>query len=179
MSPKRGRAFKKDEGLTALNAPERLRRMRREKYRTILVEWGAEGDYVSWGVSKKKNSGNRYWQPWSNTKYIWFLSPVPGSELLGISWKMPFVIHYKLFSTIYANEMMGDGERNSFYSRVFITQFQVSLAPVHWISQARILEWAAISSSRGFPPTREQTFLSCVGRQILYHWATRGALPGS
>ena len=31
---KEGRAFKKDEGLTALNAPERFCRMRREKYRS-------------------------------------------------------------------------------------------------------------------------------------------------
>ena len=43
MSPKRAHAFKKAEGLTALNAPERFRRMRREKYRTILVEWRGRG----------------------------------------------------------------------------------------------------------------------------------------
>ena len=84
---------------------------------------------------------------------------------------VPFVIHYKLLSTVYANEMMGDGEWewNSFYSRLFITQFQVSLVSVHWTSQARILEWAAFSSSRGFSPTGDQTCVSCVGRQILYH----------
>ena len=38
MSPKRESAFKKDGGVTAPNAPERLRRMRREKYRAVLVE---------------------------------------------------------------------------------------------------------------------------------------------
>ena len=43
---------------------------------------------------------------------------------------------------------------------------------VHGISQARIVEWVAISYSRGSSPTRDQTcisFIPCIGRQILYH----------
>ena len=47
---------------------------------------------------------------------------------------------------------------------------------VHGISQARILEWCAISSSGGSSWPRHQTHVSsgcCIGRQILYHWATR------
>ena len=40
---------------------------------------------------------------------------------------------------------------------------------VHGISQARILEWVAISFSRGPSPPRDGTFVSCIGRQILYH----------
>ena len=40
------------------------------------------------------------------------------------------------------------------------------------LSQARILEWVAISSSRGSFPCRSQTCISCLGRWILYHWAT-------
>ena len=46
---------------------------------------------------------------------------------------------------------------------------------VHWILQAGILEWVAISYSRGSCWPRYQTCVSgvsCVGRQILYHWAT-------
>ena len=43
----------------------------------------------------------------------------------------------------------------------------------HGISQARILEWVAISYSRGFSQPRDQTHISCNGRQILYHGATR------
>ena len=46
---------------------------------------------------------------------------------------------------------------------------------VHGISQARILEWVAISFSRGSSWPRDQTHVSCIGRQILYHWATRDA----
>ena len=50
---------------------------------------------------------------------------------------------------------------------------------VHRIFQARILEWVAISSSRGSSQPRDWTCVSCVsciGRQILYHCATWGAL---
>ena len=40
---------------------------------------------------------------------------------------------------------------------------------VHRIFQARILEWVAISSSRGSSRARDRTLTSCTGRQILYH----------
>ena len=46
---------------------------------------------------------------------------------------------------------------------------------VHGIFQARILEWVAIFFSRGSFWPRDQTHVSCIGRQILYHWATREA----
>ena len=43
------------------------------------------------------------------------------------------------------------------------------------VSWARRLEWVAISFSRGFSQSRDQTRVSCVfciARQVLYHWAT-------
>ena len=43
---------------------------------------------------------------------------------------------------------------------------------VHSILQARILEWVAISSSRGSSRPRGWTCVSCVGRWILHHWIT-------
>ena len=46
---------------------------------------------------------------------------------------------------------------------------------VHGISQVRILKWVAISFSRGSSQLRDWTPVSCIGRQILYHWATREA----
>ena len=45
------------------------------------------------------------------------------------------------------------------------------VSSVHGISQARILEWVAISFSRGSPWPRDWTHVSCIGRQILYHKA--------
>ena len=47
---------------------------------------------------------------------------------------------------------------------------------VHGISQGIILEWVAISFSRGSSQPRDQTCISCIDRWILYHWATREAL---
>ena len=46
---------------------------------------------------------------------------------------------------------------------------------VHWISQARILAWVAISFSMGSSWPRNRTHVSCIGRWILYHWATSEA----
>ena len=46
---------------------------------------------------------------------------------------------------------------------------------VHGISQARILEWVAMPSSRGSSRSRDRTHLcciSCIGRRILYHCIT-------
>ena len=43
---------------------------------------------------------------------------------------------------------------------------------VHEISQVRILEWVAISFSRGSSQLRDRIHVSCIGGQILYHWAT-------
>ena len=47
------------------------------------------------------------------------------------------------------------------------------------ILQARILEWAVIPSFKGSSWLRDHTLISCIsciGRQILNHWATWGAL---
>ena len=56
---------------------------------------------------------------------------------------------------------------------------------IHGISQAKILEQVAISSSRGSSLPREQVRISCVwcvsfiDRQIFYHWhLTPVLLPG-
>ena len=51
---------------------------------------------------------------------------------------------------------------------------------VRGIFQARILEWVAISYSKGYSQPRDWiciSCISCIGRQILYHWATWEALP--
>ena len=47
---------------------------------------------------------------------------------------------------------------------------------VHGIVQARILEWVAISSSRGSSRPRDQTQVSCIAGGFFTIWATRGAL---
>ena len=39
----------------------------------------------------------------------------------------------------------------------------------HGILQARILEWVAISCSRGSSQPQDQTHISCIGRRVLYY----------
>ena len=47
-----------------------------------------------------------------------------------------------------------------------------------WNSPGKILEWVAISFSKGSSQLRDQPHVSCIGRRILYHWSTRGAQSG-
>ena len=47
---------------------------------------------------------------------------------------------------------------------------------VHGISQAIILEWAAISFSSGASWCRDWTRVSCIVGRFFYHWATWEAL---
>ena len=44
------------------------------------------------------------------------------------------------------------------------------------ISQAIILEWVAVSFSMGSSWLRDWLYISCIGRRILYHWASWEAL---
>ena len=59
-----------------------------------------------------------------------------------------------------------------------VTRWTICSLPVsvHGIFQARILEWVAISSSTVCSKPRDRTHVSCIGRQILYHWCHLGSL---
>ena len=50
---------------------------------------------------------------------------------------------------------------------------------VHGILQARILEWTAISFSRGSSQPSDWTRVSCIAGRFFTIWVTRGALPNS
>ena len=47
---------------------------------------------------------------------------------------------------------------------------------VRGTSRARMLQWVAISFSRGSSWPRDWSHVSCIGRRVLYHWATWEAL---
>ena len=55
------------------------------------------------------------------------------------------------------------------------TDYSPAGSSLQRISQARILEWVAISSSRGSSRPRDWTYVFCIGRQILYHGGTKEA----
>ena len=64
-------------------------------------------------------------------------------------------------------------------SLLFNTLSRVILISVHGITQTRILEWVAISSSRGSSRPSHWTCVSgvsCIGKQILCCWASWEAL---
>ena len=46
---------------------------------------------------------------------------------------------------------------------------------VYGILQARILEWVAISFSRGSSPPRNWTRVSCISGRIFTNWAMKEA----
>ena len=49
---------------------------------------------------------------------------------------------------------------------------------VHGLLQASILDWVAVPSSRGSSQFRDGTsisFVSCIGRWVLYHWHHLGS----
>ena len=59
-------------------------------------------------------------------------------------------------------------------SRLFVDPMDCNPphSSVHGILQARILEWVAISFSRGFSQRRDRTrvsYVSCTGRWVLHH----------
>ena len=70
------------------------------------------------------------------------------------NWSLSMCVHAQMHPTLYPIEC------------------SLPCASVHGISQARILEWVAMSSSRGSSLSRDQTQVSCIGRWVLYHWAT-------
>ena len=50
---------------------------------------------------------------------------------------------------------------------------------VHGIFPTIVLEWTAISFSRGYSQPRDWTLVSCIGRQILQPWDTWEALQST
>ena len=58
--------------------------------------------------------------------------------------------------------------------RLFVTPWTVARqAPLSMeFSRQEILEWVLISFSEGSSRPRDQTHISCIGRQILYHCTT-------
>ena len=51
-------------------------------------------------------------------------------------------------------------------------------SPVQGLFQERILEWVAISYFRGAFQPRDGRCISCIGRRVLYRWATWEASVG-
>ena len=64
----------------------------------------------------------------------------------------------------------------SYLTLLWSMDYRLQGSSVHGMFQARILEWVAISYSRGSSWPRDWIHFSCIGRHVLYHWAMRKAL---
>ena len=74
-----------------------------------------------------------------------------------------------LAGRFFTTDLPGDWLLTHCLGQLFCNPMDCSLSgsSVHRISQARILEWVAISFSRGSSQPRDQTHISCIGRWIL------------
>ena len=114
---------------------------------------------------------------WFSTRHIpglsmWLcFSPGGGLRVVGP------LTHWFAFSRVSAAIRLGETYRHA-QSLSHVDSLQTHrlcphVSSVPEILQARILEWVAISYSRGSSQHRDQTCISCVScicRQILYHW---------
>ena len=57
--------------------------------------------------------------------------------------------------------------------RLFVTPRTIACSSVHGIFQVRLLEWVAISFSKGSSQPRDQTRVSCTAGSLFTIWATR------
>ena len=67
-------------------------------------------------------------------------------------------------------------ELGSTLSLSHVQLFMTPRSSVHGIFQERILEWVAISSSRGSSQPRDQTQVSCNAGRFFIFWATKEAI---
>ena len=81
-------------------------------------------------------------------------------------------VQISFFSSTHVRLLLLSSSRSRFW--LFRATMDCSLpgSSVHGISQTRILEWIAISFPRVSSRPGDQTHVSCIGRWILYHWAT-------
>ena len=89
-------------------------------------------------------------------------------------------IHFGVWKHVFKNSshMMGDPFHGKVKVLVTYVMSDCSLpgSSVHGILQARILEWVAIPFSRGSSWLRDQTWVSCIGGESLYHLSHQGSV---
>ena len=167
----------------------------REIFQARILEWVAipfsRGSFQPRDQTLVSCIGGRFFTDWS-TREAQISCSIPGLEPLGV-WSLS-VLSNSLWKPTYPHcaldyDSRGYGYRSQaqkfhllLLSLVWLFYDPMDCSPpvsaVHEIFQSRILGWVAISFSRGSSRLMDWTHISCIGRWILYHWATREA-PGS
>ena len=121
------------------------------------------------------------WWSWV-LKYSWLQSPYEVSPLFQfLSYFACFLMQSNIQLSSYyckVKERLAECMHACSVTKSCLTLCDPMDAPgpsVHGIPQPKILEWLVISSSRGSSQARARTHascISCISRQILYHWAT-------
>ena len=81
-----------------------------------------------------------------------------------------------LLSVVKSGDLMHQCMRNAHSCPTLCNPlaYSLSVSSVHGILQARIVEWVAISFSRGSSWPKDQTWGSCIAGRLFTVWATRG-----
>ena len=110
---------------------------------------------------------------------------LPSLQLITVLWKQTFSVLPIVNCTSLSRPLIGFSPSSWFwytvfcmlscYSRVWLFCDPMDCSPpsssVHGILQARIPEWVVMPSSRGSSQPRSNlvSYVSCIGRQVLYH----------
>ena len=129
-----------------------------------------------WGKHSSKGSilYTAYWgicQRWYIRIHTWVNEKEKATESLVLS-----EVLWRVVVVLIAKSCLCDPWMQNSHG---VAKSSTSGSSVHGISQARILEWVAMPFSRESSQPRDRACISCLGRQILYHWSTREALLSS
>ena len=103
---------------------------------------------------------------------------IAGSEFPGFS----ILSH---ISQAWSSRSKQPGDNDAYMQAEFLQSYPTLCDPMDYslpgssvpgILQARILEWGVMPSSRRSSWPRDQTHVSCIGRQVIYHWNHLGSL---
>ena len=105
------------------------------------------------------------WMPWSSFSECWALSQLFHSPLSLSSRGFLVPLHFLILLYKCCRCLVAVSDSTD------LIDCSQPCSSVHRVFQARILEWVAISFSRGSSQPRDQIYVLCISRQILYLWA--------
>ena len=118
---------------------------------------------------------------WLDYSFAMYIFSKPPSKIEASQWLFLYASQGRQFSIF--RDLAG--RKFVILNCTVCTLSRVQLSVTPWtaahqarLSMARLLEWVAISFSKGSSRPRDRihvSCISCIGRWILYHWATKEA----